>query len=167
MTSTRRLAKTRSIGTVQFAMGLLFLCTALLLPSRAAITDRVITDIHTGLAIDGYDPVAYFVDAEAKLGRPQFEYRYKGVIWRFTNEGNRAAFKQNTDIYVPRFGGYDAVAMSRGIAVAGNPTLWLIAGDRLYLFYSAEARDSFENNMAGFVGSAEANWQQVLQGLAP
>jgi YHS domain-containing protein len=167
MTSTRRPATTRSVGIAQFAIGLLFLGTALLLPTQAAITDRIVTDIHTGLAIDGYDPVAYFVDAEAKLGRSQFEYRYKSVIWRFSNEGNLAAFKQNPDVYVPRFGGYDAVAIARGIAVAGNPTLWLIAGDRLYLFYSPEARDSFENNVARFVDTAEAKWPDVLQGLTP
>jgi hypothetical protein len=163
MTSPRQPGKTYAGRTV---FALLILATALFGPSRAAITERIVTDMHTGLAIDGYDPVAYFTDAKAELGRPEFEYRFKGVIWRFDNKGNLAAFAENADVYSPRFGGYDPVAIARGVAVAGNPTLWLIAGERLYLFYSAEARDSFKADADSTAAVAEAKWPEVVQSLA-
>jgi hypothetical protein len=133
---------------------------------RAAVTERVVTDIHTGLAMDGYDPVAYFTDAQAKPGRPEFEYRFREVIWRFSNEGNRAAFAQNAEIYVPRFGGYDPVAIARGQAVAGNPTLWYVAANRLYLFYSPESRDAFIADVPTAVAAADERWHDVMQRLA-
>ena len=65
------------------------------------------------------------------------------MIWRFRNEGNRAAFVADPEVYMPRFGGYDPVAVARGASAPGHPELWLIAEERLYLFYSAAARDAF------------------------
>src|SRR5437870_9340989 len=104
-------------------IGIALLTTALLmglpagrLPVEAATTGRVVTDRHTGLALYGFDPVAYFTDAKPMAGRPDFEYWFGGAIWRFRNEGNRAAFIARPDVYAPRYGGYDALALARGLA---------------------------------------------------
>ena len=75
-------------------------------------------------------------------GNAEFELRYGGAIWRFANLGNRAAFVARPDIYMPQYGGYDPVGVARGVAVAGNPNLWLIAGERLFLFYDAAWRQT-------------------------
>ena len=58
----------------------------------AASSDRIVINAYTGLAISGFDPVAYFIDAKPKIGRPDVELRVDGTVWRFRNEGNRAAF---------------------------------------------------------------------------
>ena len=65
-----------------------------LVPSAtgAATTEWVVVNRYTGLAIDGFDPVAYFVDALPKQGRAELELRSGGATWRFQNEGNRSAF---------------------------------------------------------------------------
>jgi YHS domain-containing protein len=133
----------------------------------AAVTERVVTDFHTGLALNGFDPVAYFTDAAPIPGRAELEYRFKGVIWRFANEGNLAAFARNADQYVPRFGGYDPIAIAHGIALAGNPAFWLIAHDRLYLFYSSEALTRFKADADRAIAAAEAKWPTVEDGLIP
>jgi hypothetical protein len=127
----------------------------------AAVTEQVVTSPQTGLAIDGIDPVAYFTDAQALAGRPEFEYRHLGVIWRFRNDGNKAAFARSPEIYTPRFGGYDPVAVARGVAVAGNPLLWIVSGQRLYLFYSSAARAQFVANPDKIAADAEARWPKV------
>src|SRR5262249_42108107 len=149
MTSTRQQGKSR----LSSALRCLTVLTALAMagPSTAAVTERVVTDVHTGLAMDGYDPVAYFTDATPTVGRPEYEYRFRGAIWRFHNEGKLAAFAGSAEQYVPRFGGYDPIAIARGVALAGNPAYWTIAGDRLYLFYSAEALASFKADVASAV----------------
>src|SRR5438309_6498780 len=90
------------------------------LPARAATTERVVVNRYTGLAIEGFDPVAYFVDSRPVLGLPQFEASEAGAVWRFRNEGNRASFVAHPDIYGPQFGGYDPVDLARGVTVAGN-----------------------------------------------
>jgi hypothetical protein len=80
----------------------------------AAPSDRIVVDAHSGLAISGFDPVAYFTDAKPKIGRPDIELRVDGAIWRFRNEGNRAAFADHPEVYSPGFGVYDPAAVARG-----------------------------------------------------
>ena len=78
------------------------------------------------MRIYGVDPVAYFTDGKPVVGRAEFEHRHAGAIWRFDNEGNRAAFAADPDVYMPRFGGYDPVGIARGVSTAGFPELWVV-----------------------------------------
>jgi hypothetical protein len=150
---------------VYLAVGALVLPVMSSVPN-AAITERVVIDRHTGLAIYGVDPVAYFTDRKPTAGREDFELRYAGVVWRFDNEGNRAAFAANPDVYMPRFGGYDPVGVSRGLATPGKPALWVVSDQRLYLFYTAEARAAFLANPAEVIAGAAARWSAVKSELA-
>jgi len=133
---------------------------------RAATTERVVIDRHTGLAIYGIDPVAYFTDRKPRAGREDFELRHAGAVWRFENEGNRAAFAADPEVYMPRFGGYDPVGVSRGLATPGKPALWVVNDQRLYLFYTAEARAAFLANPAEVIAGATARWSAVKSELA-
>jgi len=135
-------------------------------PARASTTERVIVNRYTGLAIEGFDPVAYFVDARPVIGREAFEASEAGAIWRFRNEGNRASFVAHPDIYGPQFGGYDPTDLARGVTFAGNPRFWLISGQRLYLFGREESRDAFAADPERFVREANQRWPQLEQGLA-
>jgi hypothetical protein len=132
---------------------------------RAAISELVIANRYTGLAIDGYDPVTYFVDGAPQVGRAEFEWYASGATWRFRNEGNRAAFKAAPAVYAPAFGGYDPVAVARGAATPGNPSVWLIADQRLYLFYSDEARAAFAADPDSAIDAAERGWPGVRRAL--
>ena len=132
----------------------------------AATTERVVVNRFTGLAIDGFDPVAYFIDGQPVLGLPDFEAWQAGAVWRFHNEGNRASFLAHPDVYGPRFGGYDAVDVARGVSVAGTPRLWVIVGERLYLFEREANRDAFAADPEHFVPQADARWPELEQTLA-
>jgi hypothetical protein len=138
-----------------------------LMHPRADTGERVVVDLHTGLAIAGFDPVAYFVEASPTLGKGEFEYALAGAVWRFRNEGNLAAFVDDPQVYMPRFGGYDPVAVARGVGVPGNPRLWLIVESRLYLFYTPEARTAFADNAKAIVEAAARNWPAVQATLSP
>jgi hypothetical protein len=132
---------------------------------HAATTERVVTDPHTGLALFGIDPVGYFTDGKPLAGKEALEIRHSGAIWRFDNEGNRAAFLADPAVYMPRFGGYDPERIARGVATAGYPQLWALFGNRLYLFYTAEARAAFIADPAKVVAAAEAKWPDVMREL--
>ena len=127
---------------------------------------HIVTDPLTGLAINGFDPVAYFTDAAATPGRADMEFNKAGTVWRFRNEGNRAAFAENPEVYTPQFGGYDPIAIANGKTVPGHPQLWLVTGQRLYLFYSAKDRDAFAAEPARMLEAAERGWPAV-QRLLP
>lgn len=135
-------------------------------PAAAATTERVIVNRFTGLAIEGFDPVAYFADRRALPGLASYEASEGGAVWRFRNEGNRASFVAHPDIYGPQFGGYDPIDLARGITVAGNPRFWLILGQRLYLFGREESRDAFAADSRQVLRDAQARWPQLQQDLA-
>jgi hypothetical protein len=132
----------------------------------AQTTERVITNRYSGLAIGGYDVLAYFIDARPELGLPDFEATQGGAVWRFRNEGNRDSFVAHPEIYGPQFGGYDPVDLARGITVAGSPLFWLVSGERLYLFGHEDARDAFAANPAPYLKEAKARWPALEEQLA-
>jgi YHS domain-containing protein len=134
--------------------------------ARAATTERIVVNRYSGLAIGGFDPVAYFTDSMAVQGLPDYEAREGGAVWRFRNEGNRASFVAHPEIYGPQFGGYDPVDLGRGVTLAGNPRFWVVAGQRLYLFGREENRDAFAADPQRFLKEATARWPAVERGLA-
>jgi hypothetical protein len=136
-------------------------------PIGAATTERIVLDRNSGLAISGFDPVAYFTDARPLPGKGEYEQTVAGAVWRFRSAGNSAAFKADPDVYMPRFGGYDPVGVARGVAVPGNPMLWTISDDRLYLFYSEETRAEFTGASDRTIEAAERGWPAVLLKLVP
>jgi hypothetical protein len=125
----------------------------------------VVNDL-TGLAISGFDPVAYFTDKSPKGGRPDLELALGGVVWRFRNEGNRAAFAEHLDVYTPQFGGYDPVAIARDASVPGHPLFWAVTGERLYLFYSEKARTEFLADPASIIARATRKWPTLARAIA-
>ena len=134
-------------------------------PAPAA-PEPLVVNPNTGLALSGFDPVAYFTDAKPEFGRPEFELRNEGIVWRFRNAGDRAAFADHPDVYTPRFGGYDPVAIARGNSVPGHPLFWAVTGERLYLFYSAEARAEFLADPGRIIARATRKWPEVARTIA-
>lgn len=162
MTAARQTGKSRRALWGLFGLGLM---CALTVPSalRAAGEDRVVVNSNSGLAISGYDPVAYFTDARPMMGRPELELTQGGAVWRFRNDGNKAAFAGHPEVYRPRFGGYDPVAIARGTSVPGHPLFWAVAGNRLYLFYNEHARAGFMSDPGRFIEAAERKWPEVAR----
>ncbi len=132
----------------------------------ATASSPLVVHPETGLALSGYDPVAYFTRHVPTFGRPDIELSFKGAVWRFQNPGNRAAFVAHPDVYMPRFGGYDPVAISRGTSVPGHPLFWAVTGERLYLFYSNEARAGFLADPGRIIAVAERKWPEVARTVA-
>ena len=131
----------------------------------AASTERIVVDQRTGLAIYGFDPVAYFTNAAAAMGREELELPYGGAVWRFRNAGNRKAFAEHPDVYMPQFGGYDPIGLAHGTATPGHPHLWVVADNRLFLFHTREARDRFAADPQRAIAAANASWPDVAREL--
>ena len=78
-----------------------------------------------------------------------------------------AAFRADPDVYMPRFGGYDPVGIARGVSTAGFAGLWAVFEQRLYLFYTAEARRTFMANPSPVIAAAAARWAEVKSERCP
>lgn len=163
MTAARQTRKRQHRAAGALLSGILALLPAV----KAPATERIVVDWHTGLAIGGYDPVGFYTESKPVAGSPDIEYQYAGAVWRFRNVGNREAFAAHPDVYMPQFGGYDPVGVAHGIAVAGNPAIWLIAGQRLFLFYDRDRLAAFVAAPQRMISAAEHQWPQILRTLSP
>src|SRR6202034_2521203 len=167
MTAARRQQKERRAPIALFALPLAILGSPMPPLAAGALTEKIVVDRHTGLAIGGYDPVAFFTDGKPIKGSADFEFGYAGAVWRFCNIGNRDAFAERPDVYMPRFGGYDPIGVARGVATPGNPNLWLIAGQRLFLFYDHDRLEKFVADSDHLLAEAERKWPTVTYTLSP
>lgn len=120
------------------------------------------------LALNGYDPVAYFKDGPTK-GSKQLSYTYKGVLYRFASEENKAKFKADPTKYEPQYGGWCAWAMyDGGGRTEANPKRFKIIDDKLYVFYDGVFGDTLdlwneENDDDALTEKADEYWTgQVL-----
>jgi YHS domain-containing protein len=132
---------------------------------RAEAPVELVVDPLTGVAIDGYDPVSYFISAQPQPGKPDFEYNWGGASWYFVSAANRDVFALNPTIYAPQFGGHCATALSRGYLSDGKPRLFAIEGLKLYFFYSTANRDAFLLSKSPTIVKADENWANLSKGL--
>lgn len=116
---------------------------------------------HDGVAIGGYDPVAYFTEQQALLGRAAFAATHEGSVFLFASAANRAQFLTAPARYTPQFGGYCAYGAAAGYKAKVDPQAFHIEGDKLYLNYDRRVQAKWLNDMAGAIERAEAQWPEV------
>lgn len=130
-----------------------------------AITQPIVVDPLTGVAIEGYDPVTYFIEREPRQGVPDYEYVWSGVSWYFVSAANRDVFARNPEVYAPQYGGHCLMSLSRGYLSDGKPRLYLVEALKLYFFYSTANRDAFLMSKGETLRLAADNWQNLSKGL--
>jgi YHS domain-containing protein len=131
---------------------------------RASHVDQVGLIEHTwdGVAIKGYDPVAYFKLGSAVQGTKELSHDWLGQTWFFSSADHRELFIADPVKYVPQFGGY--CSESHNVADI-NPAAWRVVAGRLYLFYSEASAEKFEVDDRGQAKAAEY-WRTVKAGLS-
>lgn len=148
------------------ALGILLLSSlSFAVPALGAqmIFDRVWKDFNTGYALAGYDPVAYFTDSEPRLGTPSLEVEWEGYYFHFANEGNRQAFIENPEVYLPAFGGFSPVQLAKGRMVEGNPLFWTLENGRLLLFQSKTELVKWQMHTEALAADANRVWSSLRQ----
>jgi YHS domain-containing protein len=111
-----------------------------------------------GLALKGYDPVAYFADGRPVEGRGEFEADWRGAKWRFASAEHRAAFLREPDKYAPQYGGYCSWAVGHAYTAKGDPEAWKIVDGKLYLNYDKQVREKWEREIAALIAKGDENW---------
>jgi YHS domain-containing protein len=121
-------------------------------------------NLENGVAIQGYDPVAYF-SGKAVKGNKDMAVYYQGATYYFSSVANKEAFKKNPSYYEPQYGGWCAYAMgSKGEKVSVNPETFKVTGGKLYLFYNKFFNNTlteWNKNEAGLKPKADANWKKI------
>jgi hypothetical protein len=125
----------------------------------ASAGKRVNTNLF-GVAVKGYDTVAYYTRGEAVRGSGDYESVWDDVRWRFSSAEHRDLFAANPDRYAPQYGGFCASYLTEGGMAGVNPEAWAIVEGKLYLNWSEEGRDEFVAGGAESIRKADANWAQ-------
>jgi len=133
---------------------------AVALGAAAVAGDAVNTDKH-GLALQGYDPVAYFTEAKPTKGDPAITAEHLGATYRFASAANREAFLAEPDRYAPQYGGWCAYAMARGSKADIDPGAFKVVDGKLYLNYSAGVQKKWEQDIPGYIAKADDRWPEV------
>jgi len=132
----------------------------------AYAVDSVNTRYFGGVAIMGYDPVAYFTEGRAVKGSEKFAYEWLGTPWHFANDKHREMFKSDPVRYAPQYGGYCAGEVSGGsVTINVDPEAFKIIDGKLYLIYDKGSADWFAANAAEAVPKANANWPKITADL--
>jgi YHS domain-containing protein len=141
---------------------LMLLVAALALPV-AAQTKALINLDKAGLALQGYDPVAFFTNGKPVKGKPEFPVRHNGAVYYLASKEHRDAFKADPTKYEPAFGGYCAYGVSKNKLVEVDVEAFQIVDGRLLLQYSKGVRDDFNKDPKGNLAKANANWPALVE----
>ncbi len=115
-----------------------------------------------GVAVKGYDMVAYFTEGKPVKGSADFKFTWKDAEWRFASEENRDLFKNDPEKYAPQYGGYCAWAVAHNSTAGIDPKAWKIVDGKLYLNYSLKIQKQWSEDIPGYIKRADANWPAVL-----
>ena len=111
--------------------------------------------------LDGYDPVSYFTATGSAKGSSAISTEFRGEQYHFVTAANRDRFVAEPETYLPQYGGYCAWAVAQGKLAAGDPTVSKVVDGKLYLNVNRSIAARWEQDIPGFIRSADANWPKI------
>jgi hypothetical protein len=115
----------------------------------------------TGLALRGYDPVSYFANNKPVMGDFTITAVHNGATYRFSSEAHKAMFEKDPAKYLPQYGGFCAFGTAQGYKVDGDPNVWKIVDNKLYLNLAPPVAKRWREDIPGHVKSANKNWSSI------
>ena len=140
---------------------LLMMVVVVLMTGTAVLAQKSSTYIHSGKAIKGYDPVAYFTDSKPVMGYDSLSLAWSNATWHFASRKNLDLFRNNPEKYAPQYGGYCAYGLSNGYKAQTDPQAWTIENGKLYLNYNLQVRGEWNKNRKERIEKADKNWPDV------
>lgn len=114
-----------------------------------------------GLAVSGYDTVAYFTEGRPRPGSDAHRLKWRGAVWRFASADHRDAFEMKPSTYAPQFGGYCAYTVANGYPMKSEPDVWTIHEGRLYLNFNATIQALWLRDRTRYIEMARDNWNRL------
>ena len=159
--TVRSRTRSTSYSATALTRWILLLAVLLMVPavwSAAAGQHEGAVNTEDGVAIQGWDPVAYFTLGEPTEGSAQYSVEWDGAEWWFASAEHRDMFADDPERYAPKYGGYCAWAASQGEVSDIDPDQWAIEGGRLYLNRNARFHRRFHADLAANIAAADRNW---------
>jgi len=141
----------------------LFVALMLLSLSTIAAAKDLLNLDGNGVAIQGYDPIAFFTDSRPVKGNPQFQSEYRGAKYYFVSAEHKAIFDKEPAKYEPQFGGYCAYGASKGSRAPIKIEAWQIVNGRLLMQYNLDIKGKFNQDQSGNLRKADQNWPGLVE----
>lgn len=141
------------------ALSLALVISAAVLPPSSA--GAAVNTNQNGVALRGFDPVAYTSDGTAMMGRKGIETKWRGVTYRFASAFNRSAFMADPDFFLAQFDSHCAFGAAMGQKIDADPTAWTAHDGKIYLFSNQRVKGIWRKNPAGNIARAETNWPSI------
>lgn len=121
-----------------------------------------VNTLDGGVAIKGYDPVAYFSEGAPRQGKAAFSAQHGGATWYFASAENKARFEADPAKYTPAYGGYCAYGVAQGYLVKIEPDAWAIRDGKLYLNYDRSVQKTWSAKPAAYIQQADGEWPGLV-----
>lgn len=131
--------------------------------AAAALAQAMVNVDANQVAIEGFDPVAFFTDSKPVPGRMEITSTHEGAIYRFTSTEHRDLFNKNPEAYVPVCGGFCAFGAATGHAAPVKIETWQIADGHLIFNYNNEVKAEFDKQRSTLLKQANENWPEVAK----
>jgi YHS domain-containing protein len=139
------------------------LALCLLPAALAGAQISLVNSTDDGIAIKGYDPVAYFTVGAAVEGSEEYSLQWGGAEWRFANANHLELFQADPERYAPQYGGYCAWAAAKGYIADIDPEAFTVYNEDLYLNFSKSIKRRWERDKDGNIAAADANWPGIAE----
>ena len=114
-----------------------------------------------GVAIKGYDPVAYFNQQKAVEGNDTFTFDWSGSKWKFVSQANADSFKVAPEKYAPQYGGFCAYGTTGNHLSPTDPKAWTIVNNKLYLNYKPDVKELLIKDTTSRIKAADGYWPSL------
>ena len=139
------------------------LVAALALVASAAFAVSPVNSNWRGVAIHGYDPVAYFADGKPVEGRSDITFEWQGATWRFATAEHRQAFAAEPEKFAPQYGGYCAFAVAKNTTADIEPDAFTLVDGKLYLNYDQDIQATWRKDPKGYIQKADGFWPSMIK----
>lgn len=114
-----------------------------------------------GVALHGYDPVAYFTLKKPTLGKAMYAHSFEGATYRFSSQEHLEKFKANPAMYAPQFGGFCAMGVVLEKKLDGDPQAWRVVDNKLYLNVNKDIQKKWLEDVPGNIVKAGKTWPEI------
>jgi len=151
--------KNKLVISWNYALG--FLLILLISSNTSFAANGVNVDSSSGLALEGYDTVAYFTEGKPVKGKKEFTAEHQGNKYAFSNAANKQTFLKSPDAYLPQYGGFCAYAASKNSIASVDPRAWAIHDNKLYLNYSKRINKTWLKKKVKRIIDADRYWPEL------
>jgi YHS domain-containing protein len=132
-----------------------------LIPSQANSSIEAVNVDENTIAIQGYDPVAYFTVNAPTKGSSQFTANHLGATYHFASADNQKLFKSNPEKYAPQYGGYCAFGVSKEKKYPIEPDAFAVVDGKLYLNLNKKVQSRWVLNTEELISDANGYWTDI------